>query len=38
MTAPDDEVALAALGRAEARNPLSCQAPYLRGVRLLGPR
>ncbi len=35
MTAADDEVALAALGRAEARYPLSCQAPYLRGVRLL---
>jgi hypothetical protein len=36
MTATDDEVALAALGRAEERYPLSCQAPYLRGVRLLG--
>ena len=35
MTATDDEVALAALGRAEERSPLSCQAPYLRGVRLL---
>jgi glycosyltransferase involved in cell wall biosynthesis len=35
MTATDDEVALAALRRAEARYPLSCQAPYLRGVRLL---
>jgi tetratricopeptide (TPR) repeat protein len=36
MTATDDEVALAALARAEERYPLSCQAPYLRGVRLLG--
>ena len=36
MTATDDEVALEALGRAEARYPLSCHAPYLRGVRLLG--
>jgi len=35
MTATDDEVALAALGRAEARYPFSCQAPYQRGVRLL---
>jgi glycosyltransferase involved in cell wall biosynthesis len=35
MTATDDDVALAALGRAEERYPLSCQAPYLRGVRLL---
>jgi glycosyltransferase involved in cell wall biosynthesis/tetratricopeptide (TPR) repeat protein len=35
MTAADDEVALAALGRAEERYPLSCQASYLRGVRLL---
>ncbi len=36
MTATDDAIALAALGRAEERCPLSCQAPYLRGVRLLG--
>jgi len=36
MTATDDEVALAALARAEERYPLSCQASYLRGVRLLG--
>ncbi len=36
MTATDDEVAIAALERAEERYPLSCQAPYLRGVRLLG--
>ena len=36
MTAADDEVALPALRRAEERNPLSCQAAYLRGVRLLG--
>jgi tetratricopeptide (TPR) repeat protein len=35
MTAPRDDEALAALWRAEERNPLSCQAPYLRGVRLL---
>jgi tetratricopeptide (TPR) repeat protein len=35
MTVADDEVAVAALRRAEARNPLSCHAPYLRGVRLL---
>jgi len=35
MTATDDEVALGALGRAEERYPLSCQASYLRGVRLL---
>ena len=35
MTATDDEVALAALGRAEERYPFSCQAPYARGVRLL---
>jgi glycosyltransferase involved in cell wall biosynthesis len=35
MTAPGDDDALAALRRAEERNPLSCQAPYLRGVRLL---
>jgi glycosyltransferase involved in cell wall biosynthesis len=36
MTAADDGVAIAALVRAEDRNPLSCHAPYLRGVRLLG--
>ncbi|HSY38149.1 MAG TPA: glycosyltransferase, partial [Polyangia bacterium] len=36
MTATDDAVALAALERAEQRYPLSCQAAYLRGVRLLG--
>jgi tetratricopeptide (TPR) repeat protein len=36
MTAPDDELALRALQRAEERYPLSCQAPYQRGVRLLG--
>ena len=36
MTAEDEGVALAALVRAEARNPLSCHAAYLRGVRLLG--
>ena len=36
MTATDDEVALAALARAEKHYPLSCQAAYLRGVRLLG--
>jgi glycosyltransferase involved in cell wall biosynthesis len=35
MTATNDESALAALGRAEERYPFSCQAPYLRGVRLL---
>jgi tetratricopeptide (TPR) repeat protein len=35
MTVADDQVAIAALSRAEARNPLSCHAPYLRGVRLL---
>jgi len=35
MTATDDDSALAALGRAEERYPFSCQAPYLRGVRLL---
>jgi len=35
MTAADDALAVAALERAEARNPLSCQAAYLRGVRLL---
>lgn len=36
MTAEDDAVAIAALVRAEVRNPLSCHAAYLRGVRLLG--
>ena len=36
MTATDDEIALPALARAEERYPLSCRAPYLRGVRLLG--
>ncbi|HEY4394320.1 MAG TPA: glycosyltransferase [Polyangia bacterium] len=36
MTVPDDAAALAALRRAEERQPLSCQASYLRGVRLLG--
>jgi tetratricopeptide (TPR) repeat protein len=36
MTATDDEIALPALARAEERHPLSCQAPYLRGGRLLG--
>ncbi|HEY6477360.1 MAG TPA: glycosyltransferase [Polyangia bacterium] len=36
MTAPDDDVAITALRRAETRNPLTCHAPYLRGVRLLG--
>jgi glycosyltransferase involved in cell wall biosynthesis len=36
MTITDDASALAALERAEERYPLSCQAPYLRGVRLLG--
>ena len=36
MTATDDAIALSALERAEERYPLSCQAPYLRGVRLLG--
>ncbi|HVZ89484.1 MAG TPA: glycosyltransferase [Polyangia bacterium] len=35
MTTPDDGAAAAALLRAEERNPLSCHAPYLRGVRLL---
>jgi tetratricopeptide (TPR) repeat protein len=36
MTAADDAAAVQALERAEARNPLSCHAAYLRGVRLLG--
>jgi hypothetical protein len=36
MTATDDAMAVPALERAEERYPLSCQAPYLRGVRLLG--
>jgi glycosyltransferase involved in cell wall biosynthesis len=36
MTDTDDDVALAALRRAEGRNALSCHAPYVRGVRLLG--
>jgi tetratricopeptide (TPR) repeat protein len=35
MTHADEEVALGALRRAEERNPLSCHASYLRGVRLL---
>ena len=35
MTTPDDGAAAAALARAEERNPLSCHAPYLRGLRLL---
>jgi hypothetical protein len=35
MTSPDTGCALAALERAEVRHPLSCRAPYLRGLRLL---
>ncbi|HVV52211.1 MAG TPA: glycosyltransferase [Polyangia bacterium] len=35
MTVADDDLALEALARAEARHPLSCQAAYLRGTRLL---
>jgi tetratricopeptide (TPR) repeat protein len=35
MTSGDDDVAEGALRRAEMRNPFSCHASYLRGVRLL---
>jgi tetratricopeptide (TPR) repeat protein len=34
-TVEEPDAAVEALARAEAMNPLSCQAPYLRGVRLL---